>query len=80
VLGEYVRKMIYKGEGNIAGPISPNVLKLPNLTYTISRLLAKIIPVPLSLKVPNIAEIAEFFRDLYLKLIRVRHEGRHSQD
>ena len=58
----------------------PNVLKLPNLTYAISRLLAKIIPVPLSLKVPNIAEIAEFFRDLYLKLIRVRHEGRHSQD
>jgi hypothetical protein len=45
-------------------PISPNVLKSPNLTYEISRFLAKKIPVPMSPKVPNIsefAEIAEFF-------------------
>jgi hypothetical protein len=41
------------------GPISPNVLKFPNLTYAISRFLAKIIPVSISPKVPNIAEFAE---------------------
>jgi hypothetical protein len=59
------------------GPISPNVLKSPNLTYAISRFFAKIIPVPISPKVPNIAEFAEiddFFLDLYLKLLCVRHE------
>ena len=59
------------------GTISPNVLKSPNLTYAISRFLAKIIPVPISPKVPN---IAEFFWDLYLKLLCVRHEWRHFQD
>jgi hypothetical protein len=35
-------------------PILPNVLKSPNLTYAISRFLAKIIPVPIS---PNFFEI-----------------------
>ena len=59
------------------GAISPNVLKSPNLTYAISRFLAKIIPVPISPKVPN---IAEFFGDLYLKLLFERHQWRHFQD
>jgi hypothetical protein len=52
------------GRGNIAGLISSNVLISPNLTYAKSRFLAKIIPVPISLKVPNIGEcakMAEFF-------------------
>ena len=38
--------------------ISPNVLELLNLTYAISLFLAEIIPVPISPKVPNIAEFA----------------------
>jgi hypothetical protein len=38
--------------------LSPNVLKSPNLTHAISQFLANI-PVPISPKVPNIAEFAE---------------------
>jgi hypothetical protein len=67
-------KTYYRG-ANIAGLISPNV------TYAISRFLAKIIPVPISPKVPNIAEfaeIAEFFEiyienDPYCAFYTTRH-------
>ena len=64
----------YTGGGNSSGSILPNVLILPNLTYAKSTFLAKIIPVPILPKVPNIAEIADFLLDLYLKLLSMRHE------
>jgi hypothetical protein len=61
-------RFLLKQGGDIAGPI---LQKSPKKTYAISRFLAKILPVALSPKMPN---IAEFFGDLYYKLLCGRHE------